>query len=152
KRAHPLVARCKLVCCLRLPLLTSSASLSGSGERRPCVLMAAPRRRSQRRLSCTQIGGLPMSAIHAAAPAAAPADAAATAVGAPTDHLAQMSDGVQLFYRAWAPPRPSQRALILFHRGHEHSGRWQDFVEALQLTDTWIFAWDQRGHGRSPGA
>jgi alpha-beta hydrolase superfamily lysophospholipase len=41
--------------------------------------------------------------------------------------------------------------LFLFHRGHEHSGRFQDVVDGLGLEDTAIFAWDARGHGRSPG-
>lgn len=60
-------------------------------------------------------------------------------------------DGTQLFYRAWLPERETNRALILFHRGHEHSGRWQKTVEALGLHNFAIFAWDARGHGKSPG-
>jgi alpha-beta hydrolase superfamily lysophospholipase/SAM-dependent methyltransferase len=56
-----------------------------------------------------------------------------------------------LSYRAWLPRKPTGRALILFHRGHEHSGRWQETVDALGLPDWAVFAWDQRGHGRSPG-
>jgi alpha-beta hydrolase superfamily lysophospholipase len=38
-------------------------------------------------------------------------------------------DGAELFYRAWMPARPTRKALILIHRGHEHSGRWQQVVE-----------------------
>src|SRR5437763_12377595 len=60
-------------------------------------------------------------------------------------------DGTKLFYRAWLPDRPAGRAVLLFHRGHEHSARWQQTVEALNLDGFAIFAWDQRGHGRSPG-
>jgi alpha-beta hydrolase superfamily lysophospholipase/SAM-dependent methyltransferase len=60
-------------------------------------------------------------------------------------------DGMQLFYRAWLPTEPARRALILLHRGHEHSGRYDDFVAQLDLPDTAIFAHDARGHGRSPG-
>jgi alpha-beta hydrolase superfamily lysophospholipase/SAM-dependent methyltransferase len=60
-------------------------------------------------------------------------------------------DGAQLFYRAWIPERPTENALLLFHRGHEHSGRWADVVEMLGLEDVAIFAWDARGHGRSDG-
>jgi alpha-beta hydrolase superfamily lysophospholipase/SAM-dependent methyltransferase len=60
-------------------------------------------------------------------------------------------DGAQLFYRAWVPESRTQRALLLFHRGHEHSGRWSEFVEMLALDDVAIFAWDARGHGRSDG-
>ncbi len=38
------------------------------------------------------------------------------------------------------------------NRGHEHSGRWSETVDSLGLKDAAIFAWDARGHGRSPGA
>jgi alpha-beta hydrolase superfamily lysophospholipase/SAM-dependent methyltransferase len=68
-----------------------------------------------------------------------------------TEDVAPMSDGTELFYRAWLPKAPARKALILFHRGHEHSGRWQETVEALALDDVAVFAWDARGHGRSPG-
>jgi alpha-beta hydrolase superfamily lysophospholipase/SAM-dependent methyltransferase len=60
-------------------------------------------------------------------------------------------DGAELFYRAWVPAEAKEKALLLFHRGHEHSGRWSDVVEMLGLSDVAIFAWDARGHGRSPG-
>src|SRR4051812_17367013 len=53
--------------------------------------------------------------------------------------------------RATLLPPSSKRAIVLFHRGHEHSGRWHDFVEALDMPDAAIFAWDARGHGKSPG-
>src|SRR6185503_10950445 len=46
---------------------------------------------------------------------------------------------------------PVDKALILFHRGHEHSARWQETVAALGLADVAVFAWDARGHGHSPG-
>ncbi len=62
-----------------------------------------------------------------------------------------MSDGVELFYRAWLAETAIDKALILFHRGHEHSGRWQETVDALRLDDVAIFALDARGHGKSPG-
>lgn len=60
-------------------------------------------------------------------------------------------DGVKLFYRSWLPDKSFDKALLLFHRGHEHSGRWQETVDSLQLNDVGIFAWDARGHGCSPG-
>ena len=60
-------------------------------------------------------------------------------------------DGAELFYRSWIPAKASDKALLLFHRGHEHSGRWQETVESLGLDDVAVFAWDARGHGRSPG-
>jgi alpha-beta hydrolase superfamily lysophospholipase/SAM-dependent methyltransferase len=60
-------------------------------------------------------------------------------------------DGAELFYRAWLPAQPARRALLLFHRGHEHSARWQETVAALGLEEVAVFAWDARGHGHSPG-
>lgn len=68
-----------------------------------------------------------------------------------TEHTIILWDGTELFYRSWLPEKPADRALFLFHRGHEHSGRFDDVVRELALSDTAIFAWDARGHGRSPG-
>ncbi len=60
------------------------------------------------------------------------------------------SDGASLFYRYWpAESQPSSRAIVLFHRGHEHSGRLQHVVDELDLPDYTMFAWDARGHGLS---
>ena len=69
----------------------------------------------------------------------------------PSEHTMTLPDGVELFYRAWLPSVPTQKSLVIFHRGHEHSGRVQDIVEALDLRDVAIFAWDARGHGLRPG-
>ncbi len=69
-----------------------------------------------------------------------------------SEHRFRSWDGAELFYRAWLPTAgATTRAVILFHRGHEHSGRWQDAVDQLGLADFALFAWDARGHGRSPG-
>ena len=59
--------------------------------------------------------------------------------------------------RAVLPPlaraRRRRRAapIVLFHRGHEHSGRMAHLADELDLPDFAVFAWDARGHGRSPG-
>lgn len=60
-------------------------------------------------------------------------------------------DGLKLFYRMWPARRPTRKAVLLFHGGHEHSGRFHELVERLGREDTTYFAWDARGHGRSPG-
>lgn len=61
-------------------------------------------------------------------------------------------DGTEIFYRhAPAAEVASDKAIILLHRGHEHSGRWTSTAERLGLTDHHLFAWDARGHGRSGG-
>src|SRR5579884_921321 len=63
-----------------------------------------------------------------------------------------LRDGTSLFYRAWLPAARATRAVVLFHRGHEHSGRWAQVVRDLaDMPETAFFAWDARGHGRSPG-
>lgn len=62
------------------------------------------------------------------------------------------SDGVQLFYRHWPAQSGKPRGVIvLFHRGHEHSARMAHVVDELDLPDFAFYAWDARGHGRSPG-
>ena len=68
-----------------------------------------------------------------------------------SEHTFTSHDGTQLFYRAWHPAASSQKALLVFHRGHEHSGRMDGLVQDLGLEDFHVFAWDARGHGRSPG-
>ena len=61
-------------------------------------------------------------------------------------------EGVQLFYRHWPGTAPRRGCVVMFHRGHEHSGRIAHLADELNLPDFDIFAWDARGHGRSPGA
>ena len=68
-----------------------------------------------------------------------------------TEHTFKTWDGVELFYRAWIPSGSVNQALLLFHRGHEHSARWQETVAGLDLQNIAVFAGDARGHGRSPG-
>ena len=52
-------------------------------------------------------------------------------------------DGVELFYRHWpAIHGPTRGAIVLFHRGHEHSGRMAHLVDELALPDFDFFAWD----------
>lgn len=63
-------------------------------------------------------------------------------------------DGVALFYRHWPAARAVDapaRAVVLVHRGHEHSGRMAHLADELNLPDVDVFAYDMRGHGRSPG-
>ncbi|MBM4262959.1 MAG: alpha/beta fold hydrolase [Deltaproteobacteria bacterium] len=69
-----------------------------------------------------------------------------------TENSFEASDGEKIFYRHW-PARGGGggNGILLFHRGHEHSGRLQHVVDKLDLPDFHMFAWDARGHGRSPG-
>lgn len=63
-------------------------------------------------------------------------------------------DGTSLFYRRW-PARSGNAKptgiVVLLHRGHEHSERVAHLVDELGLDDYAFYAWDARGHGRSPG-
>jgi alpha-beta hydrolase superfamily lysophospholipase len=74
-----------------------------------------------------------------------------------TEHTFATHDGAELFYRHWAPTaagdtaQQAPRAVVLFHRGHEHGGRMAHVADELGLPDAHIFAWDARGLGRSPG-
>lgn len=64
-------------------------------------------------------------------------------------------DGVALSYRHWpatALDVGERRAVVMFHRGHEHAGRIAHLVDELDLPGFDFFAWDARGHGLSPGA
>jgi alpha-beta hydrolase superfamily lysophospholipase len=60
-------------------------------------------------------------------------------------------DGVELFYRHWPASGTPRGAIVMFHRGHEHSGRLAHLPDELGMADFDCFAWDARGHGRSPG-
>lgn len=61
-------------------------------------------------------------------------------------------DGTSLFYRFWpARSEKPKGIIVLLHRGHEHSGRVAHLVDELGLEDYSFYAWDARGHGRSPG-
>jgi len=62
-------------------------------------------------------------------------------------------DGAELFYRHWpaAPDAPRRGAVLLVHRGHEHSGRIAHLADELELPGFDIFAHDARGHGLSGG-
>ncbi|ENK9319004.1 alpha/beta hydrolase, partial [Escherichia coli] len=45
----------------------------------------------------------------------------------------------------------AKKVIVLFHRGHEHSGRLQHLVDELAMPDTVFYAWDARGHGQTSG-
>lgn len=69
------------------------------------------------------------------------------------EHTFRTHDGVELFYRYWPAEGAKPRgAILIFHRGHEHSGRMAHLPDELDLPEFAMFAWDARGHGRSPGA
>lgn len=68
-----------------------------------------------------------------------------------TEHTFVTHDDVALFYRHWSAQGDARGAIVLIHRGHEHSGRMAHLADELDLPDFDVFAYDMRGHGRSPG-
>lgn len=68
------------------------------------------------------------------------------------EHQFSTADGESLFYRRWPATAAVRRgAVLLFHRGHEHGARMAHLVDELELPEFDFYAWDARGHGRSPG-
>ncbi len=67
------------------------------------------------------------------------------------EHAFSTHDGERLFYRRWPATGTRRGAVVMFHRGHEHSARMAHLVDELDLGDFDFYAWDARGHGRSPG-
>src|SRR5262249_30455612 len=119
------------------PQIVSDHSLTIRGEAMAWELAAGDRNEG---VSATWLS----APLHRAAIASGPARSR-------TEHVFRSWDGSGLFYRPWAGAAGGRNAVILVHRGHEHSGRLQDLVDRLDLRDSAIFAWDARGHGRSPG-
>jgi alpha-beta hydrolase superfamily lysophospholipase len=59
-------------------------------------------------------------------------------------------DGTKLFYRL--REKEASHALVIVHGFGEHSGRYENLIEALEPLPLSIFLFDLRGHGRSEGA
>jgi len=60
------------------------------------------------------------------------------------------ASGLLLRRRAWQPSQP-RSALIIVHDLCDHSGRLDGLGAWLAARDAAVHAYDQRGHGRSPG-
>lgn len=67
------------------------------------------------------------------------------------EHHFRTHDGIGLYYRHWPARADARGAVVLIHRGHEHSGRMAHLADELDLPGFDVFAYDMRGHGRSPG-
>ncbi|MFU1859173.1 bifunctional alpha/beta hydrolase/class I SAM-dependent methyltransferase [Sphingobacterium sp. NGMCC 1.201703] len=57
-------------------------------------------------------------------------------------------DQGELLYRVWNYQK-GQKALVVLHRGHEHSERLQEMASDPQFAGYSIFAFDLRGHGHT---
>ena len=99
------------------------------------------------------IAAIPLEGAQRGALASHPAFTATPTRPDAVEGTFRTHDGVALFYRHW-PEATAHRsgAIVLIHRGHEHSGRMAHLVRELALPGFAFFAFDARGHGRSPGA
>jgi alpha-beta hydrolase superfamily lysophospholipase len=61
------------------------------------------------------------------------------------------SGGVKIFWQAWLPEEPPKGAVVVVHGFGEHSGRYENLVNAIVPKGYGVYAIDHRGHGRSGG-
>ena len=59
------------------------------------------------------------------------------------------ADGVDIFYRRWAPDGAVRAVVLIVHGASEHSGRYERFAAVLGHEGYAVFAPDLRGHGRT---
>lgn len=60
------------------------------------------------------------------------------------------SGGSELYFQKWET-EPSSAALIIVHGLGEHSGRYQNLIDACRGMGVSLYSYDHRGHGRSGG-
>ncbi len=60
--------------------------------------------------------------------------------------------GAELFAQSWLPASSPRALVVLVHGFGEHSDRYSNLVTALTHAGYAVYAFDHRGHGRSPGA
>ncbi len=68
-----------------------------------------------------------------------------------TEDFFPTHDSLRLFWQRWQPDGQAKAALLIVHGVAEHSGRYGNLVEGLLPKGYALYAFDQRGHGRSPG-
>ncbi|MFX1533621.1 MAG: alpha/beta hydrolase [Promethearchaeota archaeon] len=60
--------------------------------------------------------------------------------------------GLKVYYQSWKPDGDKPKAcLLVIHGLAEHSGRYNNVVNALVPAGYAVYAHDQRGHGKSEG-
>lgn len=60
-------------------------------------------------------------------------------------------DGLSLHTQHWHPHTPPKALVVLVHGYAEHCGRYDHVARALTNESAAVFAYDQRGYGRSEG-
>ncbi|MBT8080130.1 MAG: lysophospholipase [Gammaproteobacteria bacterium] len=61
------------------------------------------------------------------------------------------SAGTRLYWQRWKPEQGSNAALVIVHGFGEHSGRYHEVATRLIDDGIAVYAFDLRGHGKSPG-
>jgi alpha-beta hydrolase superfamily lysophospholipase len=59
--------------------------------------------------------------------------------------------GLKLYYQSWQPEQNPKAVLLILHGLAEHSGRYKNVVDYFIPRGYAIYAYDQRGHGKSQG-
>jgi alpha-beta hydrolase superfamily lysophospholipase len=68
------------------------------------------------------------------------------------DHLTFTGHGgLELYYQRWRADGPPKAVLPIVHGFGEHSGRYGNVVDWFVPRGYSVYAFDLRGHGRSPG-
>ncbi len=67
------------------------------------------------------------------------------------ERVFQGQSGLTLFSQSWHPAGKPKAALVILHGVAEHSDRYQNLVDDLVDLGCVLYAFDQRGHGRSEG-
>lgn len=60
-------------------------------------------------------------------------------------------NGLTLFARRWTPSEKPRAVVLLVHGYAEHSGRYDHVAGTFARQGAAVYAYDQRGHGRSDG-
>ncbi len=61
----------------------------------------------------------------------------------------QASDGTDLYARAWLPKKQPKAVILLLHGFNEYSGAFDEVGQSLAQKGIAVWAYDQRGFGRS---
>jgi alpha-beta hydrolase superfamily lysophospholipase len=69
----------------------------------------------------------------------------------PTRSTLFTDDGIHLFTQQWSPDDAARAGVVLVHGYAEHCGRYGHVADALVREEASVYAYDQRGHGRSEG-
>ncbi|MBI3360571.1 MAG: lysophospholipase [Chloroflexi bacterium] len=60
-------------------------------------------------------------------------------------------DGFELYTQSWLPDAEARAAIVLIHGQSDHSGRYRHPLNALVPQGYAVYAFDQRGHGKTGG-